>query len=59
MEGTIRFTDMAEVVKAALDESGSSSVGSVTEVLAADQAAREAAARAAAGIAGVNVGTRL
>jgi 1-deoxy-D-xylulose-5-phosphate reductoisomerase len=59
LEGTIRFPEMVDVVQAALDEAGSLGVGSVTDVLAADSAARGAATRAAAKIGGAKMGMKL
>ena len=59
LEGKIRFLEMADVVHAALDEVGSLDVENVEDVLAADEAARGAAARAAANMGGAKAGMSL
>ena len=59
LEGTIGFLEMADVVHAALDEVGSLDVDNVEDVLAADRAARGAAARAAANMGGAKAGMSL
>jgi 1-deoxy-D-xylulose-5-phosphate reductoisomerase len=56
LEGKIGYLEMADVVRAALDAVGSMEIHSVDDVLAADQAAREAAARAAAGMGEAKAG---
>lgn len=59
LEGKIGFLEMADVVHAALDEVGSLDVDNVEDVLAADNAARGAAARAAANMGGAKAGMSL
>lgn len=59
LEGKIGFLEMADVVHAALDEVGSLEVDNVEDVLAADDAARGAAARAAANMGGAKAGMSL
>lgn len=59
LEGKIRFLEMADVVHAALDEVGSVDIEGVDDVLAADRAAREAAARAVANMGEAKAGMKV
>jgi len=59
LEGKIRFLEMADVVHAALDEVGSVKIEDVDDVLAADRAARDAAARAVANMGESKAGMKV
>lgn len=57
LEGGIRFPEMADVVREAIDGVGTHEIHDVRDVLSADEAARAAARRAAERLAGARTGT--